>query len=156
MVCGTTPCRLQGAEKIEQALMKALGLKVRRELPDGVSGVRALDTGPPRACRCCIAVDSLLHRCEFQEYGETTQDGVFTLSEMECMGACVNAPMICIADYTNGVEGFTYNYYEDLTVSWRFPGLYPGVASLYFTLARGMDGSLTLVPARPWLRWTTP
>ena len=43
------------------------------------------------------------------------QDGLFTLSEMECMGACVNAPMIAIADYTNGVEGFSYNYYEDLT-----------------------------------------
>ena len=40
---------------------------------------------------------------------------MFTLGEMECMGACVNAPMVAIADYTNGVEGFTYNYYEDLT-----------------------------------------
>lgn len=40
---------------------------------------------------------------------------MFTLSEMECMGACVNAPMITVADYTNGVEGFRYDYYEDLT-----------------------------------------
>jgi NADH dehydrogenase (ubiquinone) flavoprotein 2 len=47
--------------------------------------------------------------------GETTADGMFTLGEMECMGACVNAPMVAIADYTKGVEGFTYNYYEDLT-----------------------------------------
>ena len=31
------------------------------------------------------------------------------------MGSCVNAPMIAIADYTRGVEGFTYIYYEDLT-----------------------------------------
>jgi hypothetical protein len=29
-----------------------------------------------------------------------------------CMGSCVNAPMIAIADYTKGVEGFSYNYYE--------------------------------------------
>lgn len=29
--------------------------------------------------------------------GETTSDGMFTLGEMECMGACVNAPMIAIA-----------------------------------------------------------
>lgn len=49
------------------------------------------------------------------EVGETTADGLFTLSEMECMGACVNAPMIAVADYTKGVEGFTYQYYEDLT-----------------------------------------
>merc|ERR1712224_899940 len=47
-------------------------------------------------------------------YGETTKDGMFTLSEMECMGSCVNAPMIAVADYSKGVEGFSNNYYEDL------------------------------------------
>ena len=40
---------------------------------------------------------------------------MFTLGEMECMGSCVNAPMICIADFSNGVEGFSYNYHEDCT-----------------------------------------
>jgi len=34
---------------------------------------------------------------------------------MECMGSCVNAPMIVVADYSDGVEGYSYNYYEDLT-----------------------------------------
>ena len=43
------------------------------------------------------------------------QDGLFTLGEMECMGSCVNAPMICVADFSNGVEGFSYNYHEDCT-----------------------------------------
>uniref|UniRef100_A0A1I7X5X0 Transferred entry: 7.1.1.2 n=1 Tax=Heterorhabditis bacteriophora TaxID=37862 RepID=A0A1I7X5X0_HETBA len=38
--------------------------------------------------------------------GETTKDGLFTLAEVECLGACVNAPMIQIND----------DYYEDLTV----------------------------------------
>uniref|UniRef100_A0A060T2U0 ARAD1C31306p n=1 Tax=Blastobotrys adeninivorans TaxID=409370 RepID=A0A060T2U0_BLAAD len=37
--------------------------------------------------------------------GQTTEDGLFTLSEVECLGACVNAPMIGIND----------DYYEDLT-----------------------------------------
>jgi NADH dehydrogenase (ubiquinone) flavoprotein 2 len=37
--------------------------------------------------------------------GETTKDKLFTLSEVECLGACVNAPMIGIND----------DYYEDLT-----------------------------------------
>ena len=36
--------------------------------------------------------------------GETTQDGKFTLAEAECLGACVNAPMMKIND----------DYYEDL------------------------------------------
>ena len=37
--------------------------------------------------------------------GETTADGMFTVSEAECLGACVNAPMMQIGD----------DYYEDLT-----------------------------------------
>lgn len=36
--------------------------------------------------------------------GETTPDGQFSLAEAECLGACVNAPMIQIGDH----------YYEDL------------------------------------------
>lgn len=36
--------------------------------------------------------------------GGTTEDGMFTLAEAECLGACVNAPMIQIGD----------DYYEDL------------------------------------------
>jgi hypothetical protein len=30
-------------------------------------------------------------------------------------GCCVNAPMIVVADYSRGSEGYSYNYYEDLT-----------------------------------------
>ena len=36
--------------------------------------------------------------------GETTEDNLFTLTEVECLGACVNAPMMQIND----------DYYEDL------------------------------------------
>ncbi|MEQ8449917.1 MAG: NADH-quinone oxidoreductase subunit NuoE [Nitratireductor sp.] len=38
--------------------------------------------------------------------GGTTDDGMFTLTEVECLGACCNAPMVQIND----------DYYEDLTV----------------------------------------
>lgn len=37
--------------------------------------------------------------------GESTKDGQFTLIEVECLGACVNAPMVQVND----------DYYEDLT-----------------------------------------
>jgi NADH-quinone oxidoreductase E subunit len=37
--------------------------------------------------------------------GGTTDDGLFTLSEVECLGACVNAPVVQIND----------DFYEDLT-----------------------------------------
>lgn len=40
---------------------------------------------------------------------------MFTLTEMECMGCCCNAPMIAIADYSRAPHGFSYDYYEDLT-----------------------------------------
>lgn len=30
--------------------------------------------------------------------GHTTKDGLFTLAEVECLGACVNAPMVQIND----------------------------------------------------------
>ncbi|XP_021898079.1 NADH dehydrogenase [ubiquinone] flavoprotein 2, mitochondrial [Carica papaya] len=46
---------------------------------------------------------------------EVTKDGLFSVGEMECMGCCVNAPMITVVDYSNGSEGYTYNYYEDVT-----------------------------------------
>lgn len=38
------------------------------------------------------------------EVGETTEDGKFTLGEVECLGACVNAPVVQIGD----------DYYEDV------------------------------------------
>jgi NADH-quinone oxidoreductase E subunit len=38
------------------------------------------------------------------ELGGTTPDGLFTLTEVECLGACVNAPMVQIND----------DFYEDL------------------------------------------
>ncbi|HUY69172.1 MAG TPA: NADH-quinone oxidoreductase subunit NuoE [Alphaproteobacteria bacterium] len=39
------------------------------------------------------------------DLGETTEDGKFTVVDVECLGACVNAPMVQIND----------DYYEDLT-----------------------------------------
>ncbi len=38
------------------------------------------------------------------DWDETTEDGLFTLSEVECLGACVNAPMMQIDN----------DYFEDL------------------------------------------
>ena len=38
-------------------------------------------------------------------HGQTTEDGLFTFTEVECLGACANAPMVQIND----------DFYEDLT-----------------------------------------
>jgi NADH-quinone oxidoreductase subunit E len=62
--CGTTPCRLRGADAIEDVC-----------------------------------------RIRFGEQGQVTADGKFSWVEVECLGACVNAPMVQI----------NADYYEDLT-----------------------------------------
>ncbi|GLJ13859.1 hypothetical protein SUGI_0221450 [Cryptomeria japonica] len=46
---------------------------------------------------------------------EVTKYGMFSVCKMKCMGCCVNSPMIVIVDYTKGSEGFSYNYYEEVT-----------------------------------------
>jgi NADH-quinone oxidoreductase E subunit len=51
--------------------------------------------------------DDVVKACEKRlgiGLGETTADGGFTLREVECLGACVNAPMMQIGD----------DYFEDL------------------------------------------
>ena len=63
-LCGTTPCRLRGADDLEKVCRKRIG-----------------------------------------EQMEVTADGKFSWVEVECLGACVNAPMVQIND----------DFYEDLT-----------------------------------------
>jgi NADH dehydrogenase (ubiquinone) flavoprotein 2 len=51
--------------------------------------------------------DTIVHACESElgiSSGETTADGKFTIHEVQCLGACVNAPVAWIGD----------DYYEDL------------------------------------------
>jgi NADH-quinone oxidoreductase subunit E len=51
--------------------------------------------------------DDVFEACKAKgmKKGQTTADGLFTLSEVECLGACANAPMVQIND----------DNYEDLT-----------------------------------------
>jgi NADH-quinone oxidoreductase subunit E len=51
--------------------------------------------------------DDVLEACYKRglKKGQTTEDGLFTLSEVECLGACANAPMVQINEHN----------YEDLT-----------------------------------------
>jgi NADH dehydrogenase (ubiquinone) flavoprotein 2 len=72
--------------------------------PVGVNLVQVCTTTP---CWLCGS-DKIVDACEEMlgvDMGETTKDGKFTLVEVECLGACVNAPMIQVND----------DYYEDLT-----------------------------------------
>ncbi|WP_374763945.1 NADH-quinone oxidoreductase subunit NuoE [Yunchengibacter salinarum] len=72
--------------------------------PVGTYEVRVCGTTP-----CWLrGSDDIMGACQKRlgiKTGETTEDGLFTLSEIECAGACVNAPVVSIND----------DYYEDLT-----------------------------------------
>lgn len=73
--------------------------------PVGKYHVQVCGTTP---CMLCGAED-ILKTCETElgiKKGETTADGEFSIVEVECLGACVNAPVIQIND----------DYYEDLSV----------------------------------------
>ncbi len=52
--------------------------------------------------------DDVLRACKdaggLKGVGDTSADGMFTLTEVECLGACVNAPILQVDD----------DYYEDL------------------------------------------
>ena len=70
-----------------------------------------------------------------QGWGETSADGVFTITEVECLGACVNAPILQVDD----------DFYEDMDAE--------KVAELLQALRRGerpkpgsMSGRLNSAP----------
>jgi NADH-quinone oxidoreductase subunit E len=65
--------------------------------------------------------DDLFAACKAKgmKKGATTEDGLFTLSEVECLGACANAPMVQIND----------DNYEDLT--------FESMTAIIEALARG-------------------
>jgi NADH-quinone oxidoreductase subunit E len=54
--------------------------------------------GSDEVVAACRAVTGI------QGWGETSADGMFTMTEVECVGACVNAPVIQVND----------DFYEDL------------------------------------------
>jgi len=76
-LCGTTPCRLRGADDLEHVCRRRIG-----------------------------------------EQMEVTKDGKFSWVEVECLGACVNAPMAQI----------NYDYYEDLSAE-SFGQILDGLAA---------------------------
>lgn len=52
--------------------------------------------------------DEVVHACRrvtgIKGWKETSEDGLFTMTEVECLGACVNAPILSVND----------DFYEDL------------------------------------------
>ena len=72
--------------------------------PVGTYHIKVCGTVP---C-CLVGAETIRQACENElgiKVGETTKDKMFTLDEVECLGACINAPVVQIGD----------DYFENLS-----------------------------------------
>lgn len=72
--------------------------------PMGKYNIQVCTTTPCQLCGSDAIMKAVTDFLKIQP-GQTTKDGLFTLQEVECLGACVNAPMLAIDD----------DFHEDLT-----------------------------------------
>jgi len=77
--------------------------------PIGKHNLQVCTTSPCMVCNAYGVVDAIKAHLKI-EVGETTPDGLFHLMEAECLGCCVNAPMMQVAGPISNDC-----YYEDLT-----------------------------------------
>ncbi|KAF8321581.1 NdufV2, NADH dehydrogenase 24 kd subunit [Clavulina sp. PMI_390] len=73
--------------------------------PIGENFVQVCTTTPCMLCGSTDILNTVTEHLGGIRVGDTTKDGKFTVIEVECQGACSNAPMIAIND----------DFYEDLT-----------------------------------------
>lgn len=71
--------------------------------PVGKYHVQVCTTTPCQLCNSDQVMETVVKELGIKP-GEVTSDGLFSIEEVECLGACANAPMIQIND----------DYYEDL------------------------------------------
>ena len=80
-LCGTTPCRLRGADDLEKVCRNRIGDQMH-----------------------------------------VTEDGKFSWVEVECLGACVNAPMVQVgADFYEDLDAKSFNKILDEFAAGRTP-----------------------------------
>lgn len=65
--------------------------------PVGKFFIQLCGTTPCMVCGAQDIKNAIMDHLHIHD-GETTKDGLFTLLEVECLGACVNAPMVQIND----------------------------------------------------------
>ena len=66
--------------------------------PVGKYFVQLCTTTPCELCGASKVLEALKEEIGVQKVGDTSKDGLFTLVEVECAGACVNAPVVAIND----------------------------------------------------------
>jgi NADH dehydrogenase (ubiquinone) flavoprotein 2 len=66
--------------------------------PVGKYFVQLCTTTPCQLCGASEVLKALREEIGVEQVGQTSKDGLFTLVEVECAGACVNAPVVAIND----------------------------------------------------------
>ena len=75
--------------------------------------------------------------------GETSEDGLFTCTEVECLGACVNAPMVQVND--DFVEDLTYSNFASVLRRLKDGGDLPTGSLVGRHSSEPEDGARTLI-----------
>ena len=85
--------------------------------------------------------------------GETSADGLFTLQEVECLGACVNAPMIQVNN-REFYEHLTPEIMVNMMETWKKGGTVPEGNQNGLKTCEGPMGKTGLldadIPVRAW------
>merc|ERR1711871_602935 len=80
--------------------------------------------------------------------GETTEDGLFTLTEVECLGACVNAPMIQVSN-KHFYEHLPPETTKNLLDTWRKGGTPKEGNQNHVKTCEGPQGKTSLKGGEP-------
>ncbi|MBV9250255.1 MAG: NAD(P)H-dependent oxidoreductase subunit E [Acetobacteraceae bacterium] len=72
--------------------------------PIGKYHLQVCTTTPCWLCGSDEVVAACKEATGIRDFGETSADGMFTMTEVECLGACVNAPILQVDD----------DFYEDM------------------------------------------
>lgn len=72
--------------------------------PVGTFHLQVCTTTPCWLCGSDAIVQACKDATGITEFGQTSADGMFTMTEVECLGACVNAPILQVND----------DFYEDM------------------------------------------
>jgi NADH-quinone oxidoreductase subunit E len=72
--------------------------------PVGRYHLQVCTTTPCWLCGSDAIVQACKNATGIAAFGETSADGMFTMTEVECLGACVNAPILQVDD----------DFYEDM------------------------------------------
>lgn len=86
--------------------------------PVGKYHVQVCTTTPCQLCNSDQVMETVMKKLNLKP-GEVSKDGLFSLEEVECLGACSNAPMLQIND----------DYYEDLQTKEEVAKILDGFAA---------------------------